>query len=125
MEDFAAMDDERLAALARQIGALLKERRCQKARFRQAPSRTPGEGGRWLRFEYTNCGKCARCTAGLYVHGPYWYLYVYSGGKMRSTYLGRRMPEEAARAHGVPGLAGRRPEDVYPTEVANSRGAAG
>jgi hypothetical protein len=42
------------------------------------------------RLEEVSCGKpgCTRCP-----HGPYWYAYWREGGKVRSRYIGRRLPE--------------------------------
>lgn len=88
-----------------------------------APEGSEAAGGRWLRFEYTKCGRCVRCAAGRYVHGPYSYLYEYNGDRMRSIYIGRRMSEEVARALDAPGLAGKRPEDVYRAEAAERAAA--
>lgn len=120
VEDLRRMGEERLLALVREIEAILTERRGG-----EVGEGAGGEGGRWLRFEYTKCGKCSRCADGRYVHGPYWYLYEYTGGKMKSTYVGRRVTDGVASAHGAPGLAGKRPEDVYPREVERLRAGAG
>lgn len=124
MRKISEMGEAELSALSREIETALEERRRERDRPEREEARVDGAGGRWLRFEFANCGKCARCTSGRYVHGPYWYLYEYIGGKMRSTYVGRRISEEAARAHGTPGLAGKRPQDIYPAEVAERRATA-
>lgn len=44
------------------------------------------------RLESVTCGKsgCTRCP-----HGPYWYAYWREGGRVRSRYIGRRLPGEA------------------------------
>jgi hypothetical protein len=41
------------------------------------------------RLEVVNCGKpgCSKCP-----HGPYWYAYWREGGRVRSRYIGRRLP---------------------------------
>ena len=120
--DLDAMGNGELLSLKREIAAVLEgRRRKERERQRQERAESAGEGGRWLEFEHTNCGKCPRCAAGLYVHGPYWYLYEYTGGKMRSKYLGRSLTEGKAEEHGFPELAGLRPEDVHPVEVAAGR----
>ena len=117
-----AMGDADLLRLKYEVEAILEDRRREeRERQRRERAEALGEGGRWLEFEHTNCGKCPRCAAGLYVHGPYWYLYEYTGGKMRSRYVGRSFSEKAAEDHGFPELAGSRPEDVYPAEVARER----
>jgi hypothetical protein len=48
------------------------------------------------RQEHVRCGRrgCTRCP-----HGPYWYAYWREGGRLRSRYIGKRLPEGAS---GVP-----------------------
>lgn len=43
------------------------------------------------RLEPVNCGKpgCTRCP-----HGPYWYAYWREGGKVRSRYIGKHLPQK-------------------------------
>lgn len=42
------------------------------------------------RRQYVRCGrKCKRCP-----HGPYWYAYQKSNGKLSKTYIGRELPEQ-------------------------------
>lgn len=59
------------------------------------------EGGQWegpttsrrgkvtFRQEAVRCGRkgCTRCP-----HGPYWYAYWREGGRLRSRYIGKRLP---------------------------------
>ena len=42
------------------------------------------------RLEQVRCGKdgCTRCP-----HGPYWYAYWREGGRLRSRYIGKQLPE--------------------------------
>jgi hypothetical protein len=42
------------------------------------------------RQERVRCGRdgCARCP-----HGPYWYAYWREGGRVRSRYIGKDLPE--------------------------------
>ena len=44
------------------------------------------------RQEKVKCGKegCKSCP-----HGPYWYLYWHSQGKLHKQYFGKRKPLEA------------------------------
>lgn len=44
------------------------------------------------RREPVRCGKrgCTRCP-----HGPYWYAYWREGGRLRSRYIGKTLPEGA------------------------------
>ncbi len=54
----------------------------------------------WLfRQELVDCGKggsgrCRKCVNGP-GHGPYWYRYRWSDGKMHKRYVGKRLPESA------------------------------
>jgi len=53
----------------------------------------------WLyRQELVDCGKgvsgrCRKCANGP-GHGPYWYRYRWSDGKMHKRYVGKRLPWE-------------------------------
>jgi hypothetical protein len=42
------------------------------------------------RQEQVRCGRknCARCP-----HGPYWYAYWREGGRLRSRYIGKQLPQ--------------------------------
>lgn len=53
-----------------------------------------GDGPRvGYRQQSVRCGKpsCTRCP-----HGPYWYAYWREGGKVRTRYVGKALPAEAA-----------------------------
>lgn len=57
-----------------------------------------------FRQERVRCGRasCTRCP-----HGPYWYAYWREGGRLRSRYIGKRLPavsgtREPAPAPGSP-----------------------
>lgn len=49
------------------------------------------EAGVSYRLETVKCGKpnCRSCP-----HGPYWYAYYREGKRLRSTYVGRDLPDE-------------------------------
>ncbi len=49
-----------------------------------------------FRYETVRCGKanCTRCP-----HGPYWYAYWKEGGRTRSRYVGRVLPEKAREVY--------------------------
>jgi hypothetical protein len=49
-------------------------------------------GSLTFRYETVRCGKanCTRCP-----HGPYWYAYWKEGGRTRSRYVGRSLPQKA------------------------------
>lgn len=42
------------------------------------------------RRQYVRCGNppCKKCP-----HGPYWYAYQHSMGKMKKIYVGKNLPE--------------------------------
>jgi hypothetical protein len=47
---------------------------------------------RTYRLEEVRCGKeKCKCTKGK-LHGPYWYSYTRVGGKVKSQYIGRKLP---------------------------------
>lgn len=50
------------------------------------------------RLESVRCGKagCTTCP-----HGPYWYAYWREGGRLRSRYIGRRLPGEPDPGRGA------------------------
>lgn len=46
------------------------------------------------RLERVRCGKVnCRCSGGE-LHGPYWYAYWTEGGRTRSRYIGKELPEQ-------------------------------
>ncbi|HWE64975.1 MAG TPA: BTAD domain-containing putative transcriptional regulator, partial [Chloroflexota bacterium] len=47
--------------------------------------------------QFRRCGKadCPACGTGRPGHGPYWYAYWRDGGRVRSRYLGRTLPQGA------------------------------
>lgn len=55
------------------------------------------EEGVTYRLESVRCGKagCGSCP-----HGPYWYAYFREGGKLRSRYIGKQLPQgESDQTH--------------------------
>lgn len=51
----------------------------------------PGRAGKvTYRQEHVRCGRdnCGRCP-----HGPYWYAYWREGGRLRSRYIGKELPD--------------------------------
>jgi hypothetical protein len=47
------------------------------------------------RLEWVRCGKeKCKCARGE-MHGPYWYSYVRIKGKLKSQYIGKRLPAGA------------------------------
>jgi hypothetical protein len=50
-------------------------------------------GHKSYRSEMVRCGKkSCRCARGE-LHGPYWYAYWSEGGKTKSEYVGKHLPE--------------------------------
>lgn len=50
-------------------------------------------------LELVRCGKArCRCMNGGKGHGPYWYAYQRSGGRMTSRYIGKKAPGSVWRA---------------------------
>lgn len=110
---------EEIQALIAEAHAILTRRQAEEERVQHEESENEpevvrGEGGSWLEHELVSCGKCSRCVAGERPHGPYWYLYSYTGSRMKSRYVGRRLPEELARQIGKESLAGFKPEEAFP-----------
>jgi hypothetical protein len=59
---------------------------------------TPGpepRGKVTFRQDMVRCGRegCTQCP-----HGPYWYAYWREGGRLRSRYLGKRLPDVSPSA---------------------------
>ena len=55
------------------------------------------------RQRFNRCSKadCPACRGGGTGHGPYWYAYWREGGRVRSRYLGKQPPPEAAQTTTV------------------------
>jgi hypothetical protein len=50
------------------------------------------EGAIVFQKEWVRCGKHGcRCAEGK-LHGPYWYSYQREGGKVKSRYVGKKLP---------------------------------
>jgi hypothetical protein len=59
-------------------------------RHGEAPDESRRKGKVTFRQEYVRCGRegCSRCP-----HGPYWYAYWREAGRLRSRYIGKRLPD--------------------------------
>jgi len=60
-------------------------------------------GNKTYQSEMVRCGKKGcRCSRGE-LHGPYWYAYWTEGGKTKSEYVGKNLPEpqKKSRRRGV------------------------
>lgn len=62
----------------------------QGPQFAEPPTR--GESKVTYRLEHVRCGKqsCRSCP-----HGPYWYAYWREDGRLKSRYIGKKLPEGA------------------------------
>jgi hypothetical protein len=50
------------------------------------------------RLEQIRCGKeKCKCARGK-LHGPYWYSYMRVEGKVKSEYVGKKLPREAVKS---------------------------
>jgi hypothetical protein len=67
-------------------------------RHGEEPAEDERRGKITFRQELVRCGRreCTRCP-----HGPYWYAYWREDGRLRSRYIGKRLPD-------VPRMADRR-----------------
>jgi len=55
-------------------------------------------GHKTYQQEMVRCGKKGcRCARGE-LHGPYWYAYWTEGGKTRSEYVGKHLPESLKKS---------------------------
>jgi hypothetical protein len=52
-----------------------------------------GQGKVSYRLQSVRCGKpgCTRCP-----HGPYWYAYWREGGRSRTRYIGKNLPDDVS-----------------------------
>jgi hypothetical protein len=58
----------------------------RKLRSRQTPHKT-------YRLQRVRCGnKKCRCANGGSLHGPYWYAYWTEEGRLKSQYIGKKLP---------------------------------
>lgn len=81
-----ALDEYDLRRLVIFVRGLLVQRGAEDVE----PSTSSPPGKVSYRLEEVRCGKpgCTKCP-----HGPYWYAYWREGGRVRSRYIGRRLPE--------------------------------
>lgn len=62
--------------------------------------------GLHYRRQYVRCGRkhCGKCP-----HGPYWYAYAHSQGRMKKKYVGKELPPDVVDQveRNWPAIAGR------------------
>ena len=74
----------------RRLAMLVKGELIQKGAWIEDSGEPEGAGNVGYRLEHVRCGKrgCRTCP-----HGPYWYAYWREGGKLRTRYIGKSLPE--------------------------------
>ncbi|HEX8097819.1 MAG TPA: DUF6788 family protein [Pyrinomonadaceae bacterium] len=93
---------KRLMAILQTEITLQKEELAQKTPAHEVVE-VKERGGVTFKLELVRCGrKNCRCAAGK-GHGPYWYKYWREGGKTRSAYVGKKLPEDTSGQHPPPG----------------------
>ena len=82
------LDRHDLRRVAIFVGGLLAAAGDEQAETGWATGDAPGAVT--YRRESVRCGKpgCKKCP-----HGPYWYAYYREGGRLKSRYIGRDLPE--------------------------------
>ncbi|MDE3091319.1 MAG: hypothetical protein KGJ80_18285, partial [Chloroflexota bacterium] len=85
---------QQLRAIDERLHRVVQERRASMPR--PAVHAEQSFGSITFRYETVRCGKanCTRCP-----HGPYWYAYWKEGGRTRSRYVGRMLPEKAREVY--------------------------
>lgn len=86
--EIRALDEYDLRRLAIFVKGLL----LQRGDLGPQADERPEDGKVGYRQQSVNCGKrgCKTCP-----HGPYWYAYWREGGRLRSRYIGKSLPEGA------------------------------
>ncbi len=90
LNTLSVADLRRVHREATKLLALLEERQDPEYNRQE-----PQEPSIHYQQEYTKCGKpsCKKCNGGQ-GHGPYWYAYWSEGGKTRSKYIGKYLPDK-------------------------------
>jgi hypothetical protein len=83
MREIRGLDEFDLRRLLIFVGGLLQAREGTTGRAKPPAKVT-------YRQEHVRCGRerCTKCP-----HGPYWYAYWREGGRLRSRYIGKQLPE--------------------------------
>ena len=90
LEKLSDRDLEKLREIEERLRRVVQERRTTLPQ--RAVTAEQQFGSLTFRYETVRCGKknCTRCP-----HGPYWYVYWKEGGRTRSRYVGRSLPQKA------------------------------
>ena len=71
---------------------LQAKKQLEAPRLRPSPRKT-------YRLQVVRCGKqTCKCREGE-LHGPYWYAYWIENGKMKSQYIGKKLPKSVKLRH--------------------------
>ncbi len=90
LEQLNERELEQLRQIEERLKRVVQERRATLPH--RAVTAEQQFGSLTFRYETVRCGKknCTRCP-----HGPYWYAYWKEGGRTRSRYVGRVLPQKA------------------------------
>ncbi|MBI4785597.1 MAG: hypothetical protein HY782_00920 [Chloroflexi bacterium] len=90
LEKLSDRDLDKLREIEERLRRVVQERRTTLSQ--RAVTTEQQFGSLTFRYETVRCGKknCTRCP-----HGPYWYVYWKEGGRTRSRYVGRSLPQKA------------------------------
>jgi hypothetical protein len=81
---------DRLTYFDEKVELKISRRGIDKPTERQTSNKT-------YRLEGVRCGKAGcKCAKGE-LHGPYWYAYWSEGGKTKSEYVGKHLPESQSK----------------------------
>ncbi len=94
IDGLAERDVQKLREIEERLRRVMQERRSTLPH--RAVTAEQQIGSITFRYETVRCGKpnCTRCP-----HGPYWYAYWKEGGRTRSRYVGRSLPQRALDIH--------------------------
>ncbi len=94
LEKLSEKEIEKLREIDDRLRRVVQERRSSLPR--PAVHAEQSFGSLTFRYETVRCGKanCTRCP-----HGPYWYAYWKEGGRTRSRYVGRSLPDKAREVY--------------------------
>lgn len=103
LSEIRGLDEYDLRRLAIFVKGLLLQRGALAQNDGNQPGRDE-KGKVGYRQQSVQCGKrgCKTCP-----HGPYWYAFWREGGRMRSSYIGKKLPEGITAPAGDGRVRGR------------------
>jgi hypothetical protein len=100
-QSISALPPRELAKLNEWLRALLSsqgsKKKARSSTRQNEVLRTRRAIHKTYRQEMVRCGKQGCKCANGELHGPYWYAYWSEGGKTKSEYVGKRLPESKTR----------------------------